>query len=229
MDDGLILGQAGAGCQVDRNNLKVKGTRFQDWEISEASPAASYTEPRLDLMDEVGIWAHIVYPNVVGFGGQNFGMIQDAELRNLCATIYNDGMIEMAEVSGGRLNGMAILPWWDIDRTVSEVERVHKLGLKGINTSSDPQLNFGLPDLADEHWEPLWDVCEDLNMPVNFHIGASQTQSSWFGSDAMAFFRRRAKTRRRFCGPIYVERSHRRKLDLLGHSGTPPETEVCFS
>ena len=67
---------------------------------------------------------------------------------------------------------MAILPWWDIDAAVAEVERVHALGLRGINTNADPQ-NQGFPDLGDRHWDPLWEACADLGMPVNFHIGAS--------------------------------------------------------
>jgi uncharacterized protein len=182
VDDGVVLGQAGAGTQINKDNVKVLGTRFFHWPLTEAAPSATYLEPRLDLMDEVGIWGQIVYPNTVGFGGQNFGKIEDVELRNLCATIYNDAMVEFYEQSHGRLNGMAVLPWWDVKRSVAEVERVHQLGLKGVNISADPQLNFGLPDLSDDHWNPLWEVCQDLNVPVNFHVGASQTQQSWFGN-----------------------------------------------
>ena len=64
---------------------------------------------------------------------------------------------------------------------VAEVSRVHALGLRGINTNSDPQ-NQGYPDLADRHWDPLWAACAELDMPVNFHIGASATSMSWLGS-----------------------------------------------
>jgi predicted TIM-barrel fold metal-dependent hydrolase len=181
IDDDVVLGQAGAGCQINRDNQKVRGSIFTKWPLSEASPAASFVGPRLELMDDMGIWAQIVYPNVVGFGGHKFGNVQDGELRNLCATIYNDAMIELAVDSEGRLNGMAVLPWWDVKKSAAEAERVHGLGLKGVNISADPQLNFGLPDLADPHWEPLWDACEGLGLPINFHIGASQTQASWFG------------------------------------------------
>jgi uncharacterized protein len=132
-------------------------------------------------MDEQGIYAQIVYPNVVGFGGQRFVDVVDPTLKSLCATIYNDAMAEIQEESGDRMYPMAILPWWDIDAAVAEVARVHALGLRGINTNSDPQ-NQGFPDLADRHWDPLWSACADLAMPVNFHIGASATSMSWLGS-----------------------------------------------
>jgi predicted TIM-barrel fold metal-dependent hydrolase len=176
-----VMGYAGGASVINHDNVKVKGAGFRHWPLTEASPAASFIEPRLDLMDEVGIWGQIIYPNVVGFGGQAFSMIEDVELRNACAQIWNDAMIEMYEQSGGRLNGMATIPWWDIEGSVREIRRVHRQGLKGINLTSDPQ-NHGLPDLAEPAWEPLWEVCEELDMPINFHIGASQTQMSWFGT-----------------------------------------------
>jgi uncharacterized protein len=181
--DDKEIGRAGSGSVINRHNEKVKGSAFVHWPLTEASPAASFIEPRLDLMDEVGIWGQIIYPNVVGFGSQAFGLIKDIELRNLCARIWNDAMIELYEQSGGRLNGMAVLPWWDVEESVREVERVHRQGLKGVNMTSDPQdQGGGLPDLAELAWEPLWDVCESLGIPINFHIGASQTQMSWYGT-----------------------------------------------
>jgi predicted TIM-barrel fold metal-dependent hydrolase len=30
-------------------------------------------------------------------------------------------------------------------------------------------------------WDPLWEICSDLRLPINFHIGASETSMSWFG------------------------------------------------
>jgi predicted TIM-barrel fold metal-dependent hydrolase len=76
---------------------------------------------------------------------------------------------------------MALMPWWDVDAAVAEVERAHSLGLRGVNTNADPQ-NDGLPDLADRHWDPLWEACAEFGMPLNFHIGASATSMSWLGT-----------------------------------------------
>ncbi len=159
------------------------------WGIEEVHPAAYDVQARLELMDQLGIWAHVVYPNanVVGFGGQGFGKATDPELRLLCARIYNDAMAEMQADSGSRLFPMALLPWWDIDAAVAEVNRVASLGLRGVNTNADPQ-NQDLPDLADRRWDPVWETCSDLRLPVNFHIGSSQTQMSWFGSSPWPSF-----------------------------------------
>ena len=132
-------------------------------------------------MDDMGIHAQVVYPNIVGFGGQNFSGGVEPELRLLCATIFNDAMAEIQQESGERMFPMALLPWWDIDASVREIERCHTMGLRGVNTNSDPH-NQGYPDLADLAWDPVWEACASLGMPVNFHIGASETAMSWFGT-----------------------------------------------
>jgi predicted TIM-barrel fold metal-dependent hydrolase len=43
----------------------------------------------------------------------------------------------------------------------------------------EPQ-NVGLPDLQDRSWDPLWEVCSDLDIPINFHIGASPPNHDLF-------------------------------------------------
>jgi len=180
VDDAVILGPAGGYGVVNSVNEKVRGIDFMDWSINDISPAATFIEPRLAAMDATGVWGQIVYPNLAGFGGQAFSSVKDLELRNLCASLYNDAMAEIQEQSNGRIMGMALLPWWDIDATVAEVERIHALGLKGVNTNADPQDQDG-PDLGDAYWEPLWEACSSLGLPINFHIGASLTQASWYG------------------------------------------------
>jgi len=87
----------------------------------------------------------------------------------------------MQEESGGRVNGMGIVPWWDRDTAIAEIERIHGLGLHGVNTNADPQ-NQGMPDLSDPYFQPMWEACADLGLPVNFHIGASVSQASYSGT-----------------------------------------------
>lgn len=181
VEDDIVLGFAGGASVINKNNEKIRGFGFLNWPLTDVSPGATYIEPRLQMMDDVGIWGQIVYPNAVGFGGQAFARISDPELRLLCLTIWNDAMIEMKEQSGGRINGMGIIPWWDIDLAVREAERIHRLGLKGVNINADPQ-NQGLPDLAEPYYQPMWEACSDLGLPVNFHIGASVSQASYIGS-----------------------------------------------
>jgi uncharacterized protein len=73
------------------------------------------------------------------------------------------------------------MPAWDVKKCVKEVERCAGLGLRGINMTSDPQ-DLGTPDLASRAWDPFWEVCADLDMPVHFHIGSSNTAMDFFGN-----------------------------------------------
>ena len=69
--DGVILGRAGAGGVVDTEGNK--GRSFEglyEWEIDRAHVAGHDPVARVKLMDELGVWAHIIFPGVVGLGGQ---------------------------------------------------------------------------------------------------------------------------------------------------------------
>jgi predicted TIM-barrel fold metal-dependent hydrolase len=136
----------------------------------------------MQLLDETGIWAQVIFPGVVGLGGQALAeIVRDVQLRMLCVEIFNDASAELQAESGDRLLPMAILPAWDVNACVAETKRAAALGLRGVNLTSDPQ-DLGAPDLASRAWDPLWDACSTLSMPVHFHIGASLTTMSYFGT-----------------------------------------------
>jgi len=169
-----------------KNGGKVRELqRFLELQIEDVHPGSSTIKDRLEVMDATGVWGQIVYPNILGFGGQAAAKV-DPVLRLQCVQIYNDAMAEMQEESGGRFLPMALLPWWDVKEAVRETARCEAMGLRGININSDPHTVKGddghyLPDLGHPHWDPLWDVCEGLNLPVNFHIGASEQSIDWMG------------------------------------------------
>lgn len=181
MVDGIAVGPAVAVSVIQPDLSKAMGIDWLGWPVEDVHQAAArLDEVRLAMMDREGIWAQIVYPNAIGFGGQQIGLVQDVELKNLIVTIYNDYMAERQAASGGRIFPMGALPYWDVDFAVKEIQRMAALGLKGVNTTSDPQ-DQGLPDLNARHWDPIWEACAALDLPVNFHIGASATALNFFG------------------------------------------------
>jgi predicted TIM-barrel fold metal-dependent hydrolase len=107
--------------------------------------------------------------------------VEDVALRTLCLEIFNDANAELQAESGNRLLPMALLPAWDVDLCVREVERTAAMGMRGVNLTSDPQ-DLGAPDLASRAWDPVWEACAALHMPVHFHIGASLTTMNYFGT-----------------------------------------------
>lgn len=156
---------------VRRDGRKAYGTisltSFEDLDVAAYDPAA-----RLALLDRLGIYQQIVFPNVAGFGSNRFMEIPDKELRTTCATVYNDAAADLQAAGKGRLFPQAVVPFWDIDDAIAEVKRCKlDLGLTGITMTDKPE-EFGLPYLDDRHWDPFWATCEELRLPVNFHIGA---------------------------------------------------------
>src|SRR5207237_460803 len=155
-------------------------------QIEEVHPASYSVPERLELMDACGINAQILYSNILGFGGQHAVKVGD-QLRLASVQIYNDAMAEIQAESGARIFPMALLPWWDVKLSVKEIERTSKLGLRGININSDPHFfvtydGTNLPDLGQEYWNPMWEACEALDLPINFHIGASEHAMDFAGS-----------------------------------------------
>jgi uncharacterized protein len=136
-------------------------------------PGSYDAAARLAYLDEAGIWAQLLYPNVGGFGSQQFRRIRDPGIQLACIRAYNDFLREWASVAPGRLITVISLPFWDVGAAVAEVERCAPLGFRGVLFTGEPQ-RFGLPTLGDHHWDPLWSVAQDAGLPVHFHIGGGE-------------------------------------------------------
>ena len=134
-------------------------------------PAAYDASARLALMDEEGIWAQVLYPNLGGFGSQRFQSLEDPELKLECVRAYNDFQRDWVEPDPRRFITMVATPFWDVDQMVAEIERGAAMGHRGILFTGDPSA-FGLPVLGHPHWDPLWAVARDTELPVHFHIGS---------------------------------------------------------
>ena len=176
------MGFAGGGGVIDRDGAKLPFAESMPiWGLDQVHRAAWDPVARLEVLDESGIHAQVLYPNAIGLGGDTLSnAIDDPALRQVCIEIYNDAMAEIQDASANRLLPMPVMPAWDVEACVREAERVAGLGLRGINMTSDPQ-DLGAPDLANRAWDPFWAACSDLDMPVHFHIGASLTAMNFYG------------------------------------------------
>ena len=146
--------------------------------MEEVPPAAHDAEARLAYLDEVGIWAQVMYPNVGGFGNQAFLKMDDPQLQVECVRAYNDWMSDWCSADPRRLLAVTATPFWDVDVTVAEVERCAAKGHRGVLFTGEPQ-RFDLPFIGDAHWDPLWATAQDLGMPISFHIGSGDMVSGF--------------------------------------------------
>lgn len=134
-------------------------------------PGAYDAKARLKYMDDMGIWAMVMYPNVGGFGAQQFLKLNDPELMLTCVRIYNDWQSEWASADSRRLLPITSIPFWDVPAAVEEVRRCAAMGHKGILFTGEPQY-YGMPLIGDSHWNPLWEAAVELDLPISFHIGS---------------------------------------------------------
>jgi predicted TIM-barrel fold metal-dependent hydrolase len=138
--------------------------------LEAADRAAWDPKVRLERMDEYGILAQVLYPNVMAFSPQHFMNIGDPALANDCARAYNDFLAEFAATDPNRLIPIMILPFWDIDASIEEVHRAADLGHRGVLFAAHFE-KVGLPNIWDPRWSRLLHVIEDRGLSLNLHIG----------------------------------------------------------
>ena len=159
----------------------------------EMHPGAYDAKERLKYMDKMGIWAMVMYPNVGGFGAQEFLKLNDPELMLSCVQIYNDWQTEWASADSRRLLPITSLSFWDVEAAVKEVRRCAAMGHKGILFTGEPQ-SFDQPLLGDPHWNPLWEVAVELDLPISFHIGSGNMELGLLESKMASYGRMAAFT-----------------------------------
>jgi uncharacterized protein len=136
--------------------------------LEDADPAAYDAKARLAQMDRYGIYATVLYPNLLAFTLWAFMGIRDTDLRLACIRAYNDFQAEFAAAAPDRLVALTVLPIWDAADSVAELERAYELGHRGILFIGKPH-KLGLPKLDDPHWTPLFKAAEERGLSVNFH------------------------------------------------------------
>jgi predicted TIM-barrel fold metal-dependent hydrolase len=127
---------------------------------------------RIADMDLDGVQAALCFPSFPGFAGSTFFRAVDKELALLCVKAWNDFYIdEWCATAPDRYIPMALLPFWDADAMVAEAERAVEKGARTVSFPDSP-VPMGLPSFHSDHWDPLWRVCSDANIPVSLHFGS---------------------------------------------------------
>ena len=127
---------------------------------------------RVADMDLDGVQAALCFPSFPGFAGGTFHRAKDKDLALLCLKAWNDFSIdEWCATAPDRYIPLAILPTWDIDAAVEEAKRVADKGARTISFPDSP-VPLGLPSFHSDHWDRLWHVCSDANIPVSLHFGS---------------------------------------------------------
>jgi len=131
---------------------------------------------RIDDMDINGIAASLNFGNSIGFNARIFGSASNKEHAVAHIQAYNDWQIdEWCAAYPGRFIPCAILPTWDMDATVAEIERIAKKGCVAISISENPTV-LGQPSIHNDYWQPFWKAVNDFDMTICLHIGTGNPQ-----------------------------------------------------
>lgn len=143
-------------------------------QIWDEVPAVVYDpKERLQAMDAAGIEDAVLYPTVAGAAGQVFGRIGDPELELACVQAYNDWLIDTWASASKRFVPQCLVPLYPVDAAVKELRRCVARGHRGVIYPSIPMELRSVPHINDGAYDPLWAACQELEVPVCFHAGAS--------------------------------------------------------
>ncbi|CAO5160624.1 Predicted metal-dependent hydrolase, TIM-barrel fold [Frankia sp. AiPs1] len=130
---------------------------------------------RIKDMNQAGVLASLCFPTLPRFCGQMFYEASDREFGLECLKIYNDWMLEeWCGAAPGRYIPLTLIPLWDPQLAVAEMERCAAKGSTSFAFSENPE-PLGLPTIHDPsgYWEPVLAAANDLRMVVSMHVGSS--------------------------------------------------------
>lgn len=127
------------------------------------------TDCQIEAMDVEGLDVAVLFPSR-GLHALDF---PDREPRFAAAIAraYNDWMFDFCAPNTERLLGAGMISVFDIDDAIKETERsVRELGFKAVFVRANV---VNGKNWHDPYYEPLWDLLEDLNIPIGFHEALS--------------------------------------------------------
>jgi predicted TIM-barrel fold metal-dependent hydrolase len=153
-------------------------TESGDFRTGSASYLSSLNwdnDRRNQLLGEQGISGEVLFPNTAPPffpSGGSLGAFPprtqaEYELRFAGLQAHNRWLADFCAAAPGRRAGIAQVFLNDVDAAIAEVRSAAANGLRGVLLP--PDHNLGLSNLYYPRYEPLWAVCEELQMPLHRH------------------------------------------------------------
>jgi predicted TIM-barrel fold metal-dependent hydrolase len=184
--------------ELDRPPNERRGT------ASFNAPLSWESAERLAYTEEQGIAAEVLFPNTAPPFIPSGSISAPAprswveyEHRMAGLRAHNRWLVDFCAAAPGRRAGVAQIFLDDVDAAIEEVRWAKEAGLMGVLLPGDHTLK--MTNLYYPRYDPLWEVCADLDVPVHRH-GVTQCESAaeggdaapWIGSLEAAFYHTRA-------------------------------------
>lgn len=140
------------------------------------SPAGGWVIPagghdpkaRLQDMDGQGVARALLFPTM----GLMFAGLEKTDVQIALCRAYNDWLNEYCDADRERLIGVALVPQHDVAAAVLEARRaVVELGYRSVMLRPNPIRGR---TLGHPCWEPLWELLQELDVPLSIHEGTTQ-------------------------------------------------------
>ena len=155
-----------------------------------------HSDRRLRELEDDGIVGEVIYPNTVPPFFPKISLVDqppaanagDVTRRWAGLQAHNRWLADFCQQAPGRRAGIAQIMLHDIDAAVQEVRWARDNGLTGGVLLPGTPYGAGLTQLHDiDYYEPLWAVCEELQMPLNHHSGSSSPPMGPTNVDSVIF------------------------------------------
>jgi predicted TIM-barrel fold metal-dependent hydrolase len=152
-----------------------------------------FTEPP-PILDPVARCAEVASKGVVaelmldaspllGFSG-----VDDADFKRELGLAHLRWLIDYTGAVPGRIAAGIDVDYSDLERAMADIRWARESGLFGgvMAPSAFSLIASGTnntPSLVDPHWEPLWSLCEELELPLIVHGGLAPDAMTAYGAD----------------------------------------------
>jgi predicted TIM-barrel fold metal-dependent hydrolase len=152
--------------------IRLRNVVFEGEDL-ERNKAGRTPEERLADHKRDGVDIEIIFPNK----GLTMWATPDCEFSQAMCRVYNTWAWEIFGPYNDRLAPMACIASGDLEGAIAEVQRVAKLGFRGLALPCKPiwgahdfrDLNYNLPE-----FDPLWAAIQDADLPVTFHVSTGR-------------------------------------------------------
>ncbi|MCB0943318.1 MAG: amidohydrolase family protein, partial [Mycobacterium sp.] len=154
----------------------VAGWPGEEWgmdpsSLAEMRPGSYDVHERIRDMNVNGVLGTMCFPTFPGFSASHLTRGRN-EVAQVMVQAYNDWHLdEFAAAYPGRIHPIGILPTWDADLMVAEIERLAERGCHAVAMPEQPHIE-DLPSYHDEaFWGPVFQSLSDNRTVMCLHIG----------------------------------------------------------
>jgi predicted TIM-barrel fold metal-dependent hydrolase len=167
---GTVVGSSGLNAVVSwpKHEWGMDPTGY-----AEMRPGVYDMDLRVRDMDANGTLAATLFATFPGFAGTHLASLPDKKLSLAALKAFNDWVVgEVPDAHPGRFIPIGIVPFYDVEESVKEIERIAAMGCRSISIPETPYgVGEGYPDFKSGYWDPIFKACVEHDIVLSLHIG----------------------------------------------------------